>query len=103
VDTPGFDDTFVSDGEILRKLSEWLTTSYREGKKVSAILYVHRISDPRMQGSALRNFRVFRDLCGEEFFERVDICTTFWDLYQEDQSVPKAKWKSSSLSNFGEV
>ena len=27
VDTPGFDDTFVSDAEILRKIAEWLRTT----------------------------------------------------------------------------
>jgi len=27
VDTPGFDDTFVSDVEILRRITNWLTAS----------------------------------------------------------------------------
>ena len=28
VDTPGFDDTFVGDVEILRRIADWLTVSY---------------------------------------------------------------------------
>ena len=27
VDTPGFDDTHMADGEILNRISEWLTRS----------------------------------------------------------------------------
>lgn len=28
VDTPGFDDTYIDDSEILRRIAVWLATSY---------------------------------------------------------------------------
>lgn len=91
VDTPGFDDTYRSDRDILQSLVEWLTRIYKEGTKLSGILYLHRITDVRMQGSATRNLRVFRDLCGEACFSNVLLCTTFWDTAAETESSLEAR------------
>jgi predicted GTPase len=59
VDTPGLDDTTMSDSNVVNRILDWLETEYRKGTKLNAILYLHRITDPRMQGSALRNLRMF--------------------------------------------
>jgi DNA repair exonuclease SbcCD ATPase subunit len=80
VDTPGFDDSNVSDREILMKLLGWLKETQEEGQKLSGILYLHRIDAPRMQGSALRNFGTFKQLCGEGFYKNIMLGTTCWDL-----------------------
>jgi len=48
------------------------------------IVYLHRISNPRMEGSALRNLRMFRKLCGDEFVNNVILGTTFWDVVDEE-------------------
>jgi predicted GTPase len=53
VDTPGFDDSNISDSEILMKLLGWLKETQEDEQKLSGILYLHRIDAPRMQGSAL--------------------------------------------------
>ena len=37
-----------------------------------------------MEGSALRNLRMFRQLCGEEFMKNVILGTTFWDVVGEE-------------------
>ena len=84
VDTPGFDDSEISDRDILRGLSTWLESSYRSGKRLTGILYLHRISDPRMQGSALRNLHMFKSLIGEHCFQNVMLGTTFWSTLAHD-------------------
>lgn len=78
VDTPGFDDTIVRDEVIVKSISEWLAEYYLAGEKLNGILYLHRIIDPRMQGTALRNFKMFRSLCGKNFYKQVILGTTFW-------------------------
>lgn len=78
VDTPGFDDTNVSDTEVMQKIIRWLTQSYQEGRKLNGVLYLHRITDTRMQGTASRNFRIFRSLCGDDFYSHVILGTSFW-------------------------
>ncbi|KAF2745784.1 P-loop containing nucleoside triphosphate hydrolase protein [Sporormia fimetaria CBS 119925] len=79
IDTPGFDDTYVSDSVIAAKIQGWLYTSYSSGTRLNGIVYIHSIMAPRMQGSALRNLRLFRKLCGDHALGNVILATTFWD------------------------
>jgi hypothetical protein len=50
----------------------------QRGKNLSGIVYVHRIIDPRMQGSALSYMNMFRRLCGSDCFPNVVLATSFW-------------------------
>ncbi|KAL9597853.1 MAG: hypothetical protein Q9219_004874 [cf. Caloplaca sp. 3 TL-2023] len=79
LDTPGFDDTNRSDGDVLREIADWLATNYVEGHQLTAILYLHRITDVRMTGSATRNLRMFKKLIGDSAFPNVVLVTTMWD------------------------
>lgn len=45
---------------------------------------MHRISDVRMGGTALKNFAMFRQLCGEEFLQNVAIVTNMWSSVSAD-------------------
>jgi len=85
VDTPGFDDTNIPDREVLDSITDWLTKSYVSGQKLNGIIYLHRITDPKMQGSALRSFNMFRQLCGNDFYSRVILGTTFWSTMKRMQ------------------
>ncbi|KAI5995154.1 P-loop containing nucleoside triphosphate hydrolase protein [Pisolithus albus] len=79
VDTPGFDDTYLSDREILRMIAEWLEKKYRGNVKLSGIIYTHRITDNRMSGSVCKNLDLFARLCGDKAASRVRLVTTMWD------------------------
>lgn len=83
VDTPGFDDTTRSDGEILHEITKFLVAQYKLGIKLKGIIYLHRITDVRMQGSALQYFEMFRRLCGQHAFENVALVTTMWGLLKD--------------------
>ncbi|KAJ2935050.1 hypothetical protein H1R20_g2003, partial [Candolleomyces eurysporus] len=78
VDTPGFDDTTKSDSDILKLIADFLTNSYKDGHKLAGLLFIHRISDFRMGGISLKNFRTFRRLCGEQTLRNVVIVTNMW-------------------------
>ncbi|KAH9924831.1 P-loop containing nucleoside triphosphate hydrolase protein [Amylocystis lapponica] len=45
IDTPGFDDTTKSDTDILKMIALYLSTTYQFGRKLSGVIYMHRISD----------------------------------------------------------
>ncbi|KAF7983557.1 hypothetical protein HWV62_21140 [Athelia sp. TMB] len=83
VDTPGFDDTNLSDADILLRIATWLTATYQKHIHLTAILYLHRISDNRMAGSALRNMELFQRLCGDAALPNVVLVTTMWDEVDE--------------------
>jgi hypothetical protein len=78
IDTPGFDDTSLSDTDVLGMTAAYLANSYAEGKKLAGVLYFHRISDPKMTGISRRNFGMFRKLCGDNALQNVVITTNMW-------------------------
>ncbi|KAL6831285.1 ankyrin repeat-containing domain protein [Trichoderma sp. SZMC 28015] len=84
IDTPGFDDTSRSDVEVLQNIAVWLTDSLKlEDIKLSGIIYLHRIIDVRMAGSALRNLSMFKKLCGEGAYSSVVLATSMWSQVDE--------------------
>ncbi|KAF8606256.1 hypothetical protein BDV93DRAFT_604752 [Ceratobasidium sp. AG-I] len=78
VDTPGFDDSTMTDSEILKRLASFLKTTYHQDQLLSGIIYMHRISDNRVGGASRRNFNVFRKLCGEGALRNVVVTTSMW-------------------------
>lgn len=79
IDTPGFDDTKLSDTCVLNMIAAYLSHSYENGKKLAGVIYMHRILDNRIGGISARNFRMFRNLCGDVSLRSVVIATTMWD------------------------
>ncbi|KAF5329416.1 hypothetical protein D9619_009143 [Psilocybe cf. subviscida] len=84
IDTPGFDDATKSDADVLRMIAEFLATAYENGKTLAGVIYLHRISDFRMGGISTRNFKMFRQLCGESTLENVVIVTNMWSEVSEN-------------------
>jgi hypothetical protein len=78
-DTPGFDFSGRSDSDVLRGLAYYLTTSYKKGFRLTGIIYLHPITSPRLSGSAYKNLRTFRKLCGRDSMSSVILATTMWD------------------------
>jgi hypothetical protein len=78
VDTPGFDDSRSSDRVIIGKILAWLHESYCENTQLNGLIFIHRITDPKMGGTALSNLRMFRQLCGPDCLKNVVLATTFW-------------------------
>ncbi|KIM73936.1 hypothetical protein PILCRDRAFT_716465 [Piloderma croceum F 1598] len=84
VDTPGFDDTYKSDTEILSLIADWLVKTYKGNVNLATIIYLHRISDNRMTGSVLKNLEMFATLCGHEAMPNVVIATTMWSEVKKE-------------------
>ncbi|KAI6045342.1 kinase-like domain-containing protein [Pisolithus marmoratus] len=79
VDTPGFDDTYRSDRDILQTIADWLEKKYRGNVKLTGVIYTHRISNNRMSGSVCKNLDLFSQLCGDKAAQCVRLVTTMWD------------------------
>ncbi|KAJ3557898.1 hypothetical protein NP233_g11625 [Leucocoprinus birnbaumii] len=103
VDTPGFNNPQKTDWQILETIVRWLNdagTNNTQGaqrgvlRRISGILYLHRITDARFAFSSGRVLEIFTRLCGENFFNRVFLTTTMWpensadDEEEWDQSLP---------------
>ena len=79
LDTPGFNDTTRSDGETLQELAYWLAAASESGIHLSGIVFLHRITDVRFQGSAKRALEVVKAMCGIDAFCGLIVATTMWD------------------------
>ena len=78
VDTPGFNDTAKSDTKVLTDICAWMSSNYRKGKLLSGIIYLHRITDVRIDGTSLKNFKMFQRMCGPDALKNVLLTTTQW-------------------------
>lgn len=97
MDTPGFDDTYKSDFDILEEIANWLRDTsghlahfnylhtdyghgrYQAGVKLSGILFLHRITDNRITNTVMRNLDMFQNLCGPDALSSIILVTTNWD------------------------
>ncbi|KAE8162729.1 P-loop containing nucleoside triphosphate hydrolase protein [Aspergillus tamarii] len=83
IDTSGFDDTDLSETEIVRMIAAYLQGAKGANVQLTGLLYLHQISDVRMQGSALKNIRMFRSLVGGDNMTNVILVTMRWDSVTE--------------------
>ncbi|KAF9038072.1 P-loop containing nucleoside triphosphate hydrolase protein [Panaeolus papilionaceus] len=87
VDTPGFDDPNRTDGDILTVIAEWLKASYKEGKTLSGIIYLHRITDIRFDSGSAKSLTLFKHICGGDVFDKVCFTTTKWNDVQPEKKI----------------
>lgn len=78
IDTPGFDDTSRSDADILSTIASRLATLYRAHQPLLGIIFLHRITDVRLAGSAIKNFNILQRICGPQNYDRIVLATTMW-------------------------
>ncbi|KAL4071610.1 hypothetical protein V8B97DRAFT_1961131 [Scleroderma yunnanense] len=95
VDTPGFTNTSLWQGAVLRKIVDWLGTIYRRSITLTGVIYTHSISDTHDSGTNQSSFRIFSDLCGAEAADRVRLVTTMWD----DADVESAEALENTLQD----
>lgn len=59
-------------------IQRYSVARYETGVRLAGIIYFHRISDERFTGIDVRNFGVFRKLCGDQTLQNVAIVTNMW-------------------------
>ena len=91
VDTPGFDDTYRTDSEILREVALWLNKAHSEKLRLAGIIFLQRISDVRVGGSGIKNIKMFQKLCGDGPLASVVLATTMWDMATEDAAIQRER------------
>ncbi|KAI9774073.1 MAG: hypothetical protein M1840_005166 [Geoglossum simile] len=104
MDSPGFDDTVVSDTDILQQFADELASCFDNEVKISGVLYMHAINEVRMKGSMLKNLRMFKKMVGEKNMGCCVLVTTKWGLQgievstAREEELKKGSW-SPLLAN----
>ena len=83
VDTPGFDDSIRTDSDILTEISRILAAQYQAGVSLKGVIYLHRITDVRYQGSSVKTLNIFKKICGQMALENVLLVTSRWSEIDE--------------------
>lgn len=84
IDTPGFDDTFRSDIDVLKDVAFFFSSTYKRDVALAGIVYLHPISHNRFAGSDVRHLSMFRRMCGEDGYAHLVLATTMWDRLPKD-------------------
>jgi hypothetical protein len=103
VDTPGFNDTHKSETEVLQDLASWLRGTYEKNTRLNGIIYLHSLVNVRMEGSALRNLKMFRQLCGKEPLKNVILATTFWSKVAKDDALRREEQLKTTPEFWGDM
>lgn len=76
---------------MLREIASFLSSTYKTKVKLTGIIYLHRISDNRISGSALRNLRMFKELCGEDAYKHIVLATSMWGKDNPDTALGRER------------
>ncbi|KIK12622.1 hypothetical protein PISMIDRAFT_689313 [Pisolithus microcarpus 441] len=83
VDTPGCNDS-MTDFQVLGEIARWLTAIYAKNINLNGMLYFHLISEHTITETTLRNFNMFKELCGKDNYKNVVFVTTMWDKVSKE-------------------
>jgi hypothetical protein len=99
MDTPGFDDTNVSDATILSNITDSLVAAFNDKHEIQGALYIHSVTEARMRGSGRKNLIMFKNVLGMKGMSNCRLVTTKWSLQDESEQELCEKnefWKPSS-------
>ena len=78
IDTPGFDDTKRSDGDIILEVSKSLSAQVAIGVKLLGVIYLYDITNTRMRGSLKRELEMLKLIIGADNYKNLLLVTTKW-------------------------
>lgn len=86
MDTPGFDDTYLSDADILQNIATALVDAFNDQVEIQGALYIHPVTEAKMRGSGRKNLLMFQNVLGMKGMNHCRLVTTKWSLQSESVS-----------------
>lgn len=104
IDTPGFDDTYKSDTEILELIAKHLSITFEAGKLLNGIILLQPINANRVVGQERKRTRLFEKICGENAYRNVVIATTFWgEIGDKAKGIAREKERIQNDGFWGQL
>lgn len=103
IDTPGFDDSERTDADILSLVATYMAKTYEQGMLLHGIIFLQPINQPRLQGSEKRRTRLFKNLLGEDAYQRVVVATTMWNQVSESEGRQRQDERESRPDVWGDM
>jgi hypothetical protein len=103
IDTPGLNDTYRSESDVLKEVSFWLSKAYASDCFLNGIIYLHDISAPRWTASTKRGLIFLKALCGAENYDSIVLLTTKWDLVPLEKGKDRQRELVSKPEMWGDL
>jgi len=103
IDTPGFDDTYKSDADILQLIADYLDTTHQKGILLTGLILLQPINGTRVQGSERKRTRLFKKVLGEDAYNRVVIATTMWNEVNDAIGERRQQERIDNQSFWGDM
>lgn len=105
IDTPGFDDTSRSDVSILNNIAFWLSHAYRAkpARLLSGLIYIHSITETRVVGTAAKNIRMMKTVCGIGGLSVLWLASSKWDCVDHITGMDHERLLTSDPAYWGEL
>ncbi|KAJ4264294.1 hypothetical protein NW762_005490 [Fusarium torreyae] len=75
------------DVAIFKDIAFFLGQAYANHVQIGGILYLHRITDNRASGTAMRSFQLLHKICGSNGAKFTSLVTTMWDQIPVDSNL----------------
>ncbi|KAF5671394.1 hypothetical protein FDENT_10933 [Fusarium denticulatum] len=63
-----------------------LSGSYKRGTLLTGVVYLHKITDNRLNGSSIRSINMLKKLCGDDAYKHVVLTTSMWGGGENDEA-----------------
>ena len=104
IDTPGFDDTELTDADVLGLIADFLHRTYAHDMFLTGVILLQPVTHNRVQGSEKRRTRLFEKVCGPNAFGNVVIATTMWsELRDELEGQSRVQQRKASNDFWGNM
>jgi hypothetical protein len=100
IDTPGFDDSNMTDAEVLSLIAKWLNETYQHGILLTGAILLQPVDGNKAYGSEARRTRLFRQICGEHAYSNVVIGTTMWSKIKDRSDGEKRVEERTASGDF---
>ena len=100
IDTPGFDDTYRSDADILEAVAKWLHEQYQHNILLTGVIMLANVDGNRAYRSELNRTRLFKQICGQDAYKNIVIGTTMWSKIANQADGERQVWERMQSQDF---
>ncbi|OAG24348.1 hypothetical protein CC77DRAFT_1091300 [Alternaria alternata] len=78
IDTPGWDDTYRTDTDILTLIGDYVGRMFSAGQLLQGVILLQLVDGTRVYGTERRRNRLYERICGMDAYRNIVVATTMW-------------------------
>lgn len=78
IDTPGWDDTYRTDTDILTLIGDYLGRTFSAGQLLQRVILLQPVDGTRVYGTERKRDRLYERISGMDAYRNIMVATTMW-------------------------